>query len=85
MGQHNNAEHDQHMRDAAKHSTYSGHDGKANAPRPFHQGSPVGEPELASEGTDRAGEKDAPAPFNQQKGKPFGPKSVTGLSKGKTG
>lgn len=28
-------DHDRHMIDAAQHSTYLNHDGKANAPQPF--------------------------------------------------
>jgi len=85
MGQHGNAEHDQSMEHAAKHSTYQSHDGKANAPMPFNAKSPVGQPDIEEEGgTDKQGEKDAPRPFNAQKGKPIMVKGK-GLSQGKTG
>lgn len=33
-----NDPHDQHMIDAAQHSLYTNHDGKANAPQPFGGG-----------------------------------------------
>jgi hypothetical protein len=87
MGQHNNEEHNRHMEEAAKHDTYKGHDGKANAPLPFNALSPVGQPDIEETGEPGAqeGKKDAPQPFRAQHGKEFGPKDVTRLSKGKTG
>lgn len=58
-----NAEHDAHMKHAAAHSTYTHHDGKANAPSPFN--AQVGGEEDVDEPT--TGQETMPKPFNTGK------------------
>lgn len=63
MPQFNSSEHDAHMQRAAKHSTYTHHDGKANAPAPFN--AQVGGVEDEDEPT--TGQETMPKPFNTGK------------------
>lgn len=69
MPQYKASEHDAHMQNAAKHSTYTKHDGKANAPLPFNAF--VGS-DLEDVDAPTHGQETMPKPFNTGKSKTAG-------------